>query len=394
MLNDTDFIHLNVHSVYSILESIAKIDDLLKATLDNKLSALALTDYASACGISEFYVKCKSVNIKPIFGVTMYIYSFIPPEREGKPKRTQITLLAKNNKGYENLIKLHNIGWQNFYYKPVITYEELFKYKEGLIILSTSLRGDIRWSFREGKDRFDEYINMMDKEFGEDFYLEVQDANDPDIQGINRAIFDSNHKYVITSNIHYIKKEEHKTHNILLLMSQKKTINDLMEGNAWVNNHDDFYYKSPEELKKNFTEEQWQNCLKSCKEINNKTERVEILDKPHLPEISDDPERTVIDIIKKNFHKIPKDKKDEYFKRIKHELEVYRKTNSLNYLLIVKDFIDNAKSRGRLVNYGRGSACSSLVTYLMGIHSIDPVEIGLYFMRFLNESRGVKMKVF
>lgn len=394
MLADNDFIHLNVHSAYSLLESIAKIDDLLKLTLDNKLKALAITDYNSTCGISEFYVKAKSVNIKPIFGFTSYIYSFLPPEREKKPRRTQIVLLAKNNTGYRNLIKLHNIAWQNFYYKPVITYEQLFAHKEGLIILTASLRGDIRWAFREGKDRFNEYIDMMDKEFGDNFYLEVQDSIDPDIASINRAIFNTKHQYVITSNVHYVKKSESKTHNILLLMSQKKTIKELAEGNAWVNNHDDFYYKSPEQIKENFTEEQWQGCLQSCKTIYDQMETVEILDRPHLPEISEDPERDIIEILKKNFDKIPRDMKDEYFARIKHELSVYRKTNSFNYLLIVKDFIDKARERGCLVNYGRGSACSSLVTYLMDIHAIDPIKVGLYFMRFLNESRGVKMKVF
>lgn len=394
MLSDDNFIHLNTHSVYSLLESIAKIDDLLKATIDNKLKALAITDYASTCGISEFYVKSKKLNIKPIFGFTSYIYSFLPPEREGKPKRSQIVLLAKNNIGYRNLIKLHNIAWEKFYYKPVLTYEQLFEHKEGLIVLSANLRGDIRWAFREGKEKFNEFIEMMDKNLGDNFYLEAQAANDTDIKGINRAIFDSGHQYVITSNVHYIKKEENKTHNILLLMSQKKTIKELTEGKAWVNNHDDFYYKSPEEIKSQFTEEQWQHCLASCKKIYDEIENIEILDKPHLPQFSEEPEKDIVDIIKKNLHRLPRDKKDEYISRIKHELNVYRKTNSFNYLLIVKDFIDKARERGCLVNYGRGSACSSLVTYLMDIHKIDPIKVGLYFMRFLNESRGVKMKVF
>jgi DNA polymerase-3 subunit alpha len=394
MLNDNDFIHLNVHSVYSILDSIAKIDELLKLTLDNGLKAMALTDYSSTCGISEFNVKARKVGIKPIFGFCANVYSVIPPERGGKKKRSTLILIAKDTKGYNNLIRLHNLAWRNFYYKPVLEYEEIEKYSKGLIAISTSQRGDLYNTFREGKDRVDEYIAKMDKIFGDDFYLEVQAVTDSNIEALNRTIFDYGHKYVVTSNIHYINKEDSKTHNILSLMSQKKTIADLAEGKAWINSHEDFYYKTPAEIKEYLKEEQWQHCLKSCNEIYNKVEDIDILDRPHLPIMSDDPERDIKDIIKKNFHKIPVDQKDIYFKRIKEELKVYRKTNSFNYLLIVKDFIDNARERGGLVNYGRGSACSSLITYLMGIHQIDPIKIGLYFMRFLNENRGVKMNVF
>jgi DNA polymerase III subunit alpha len=394
MFADTSFVHLNVHSVYSILESIVKIDEILKATITNNLKAVALTDYSSLCNASEFYTKTLNTTIKPIFGFEANVYSIIQSDRDKVPKRTSLVLLARNQEGWTNLVRLHNIAWKNYYYKPVLTYEQIEQHKNGLIVLSSNIWGDIFRTYKEGKDKFDEYIEKLDTLFPGNFYFEAQDVNDSDIQILNKTLMSYNHKFVITSNVHYLNKEDNKSRNLSVLISQKKKLENIKNENIELDTHPDYYYKTPAEIKANFTEEQWQECLKSCDEIYNKVESIKILDKPHLPIISDNPERDIRAIIKENLHKIPKEKKDEYFSRLTYELEVYRKTNSLNYLLIVYDFIQEAKRLGYLVNYGRGSACSSLVTYLLGIHEVDPIQNGLYFQRFLNESRGIKMKIF
>jgi DNA polymerase-3 subunit alpha len=169
---------------------------------------------------------------------------------------------------------------------------------------------------------------------------------------------------------------------------------DIDKGNISLNTNNEYYYKAVDEIKENYDELEWQHGLESCKEINDKVESFNIMDKPHLPKFSDTPRDDIIEIIKKNMKKIPFGMKEAYFNRIMKELKVYEKTNSLNYLLIVRDFLKYADKEGYLRNFGRGSACSSLVTYLMDIHYVDPVKIDLYFERFLNENRGIKMRVF
>ena len=178
------------------------------------------------------------------------------------------------------------------------------------------------------------------------------------------------------------------------IFRDKKTTKDLEKGEAFVYGTSDLYYKSPTEIKESYSEEVWQNCLKCCNEIYDKVQKFSIFDKVHLPVIDEEPEKKIKKIIFDNKYKIPEENKNIYYNRIKEELKVYRVTNSLNYLLIVKDFIEYGKNNGYLFNYGRGSACSSLVAYLMDIHNIDPIKNNLFFKRFLNENRGIRMKVF
>lgn len=393
---DEDFIHLHVHSTYSIQDSLLKIDGLISKTQKNKLRGIALTDHGSICGMSEFKAKINNTKLKGIFGIEVYVKPKVETQTEkGAFKHnSHLILLAKNIEGWRNIIKIHNHAWNNFYYKPTTTYDFIKEHSKGLICTTACVGGDLFKSLDKNKS-IDPMVEFLNSIFGEDLYLEMQDIQgDIRYKDLNPAIIKNGHKYIITNDIHYLDKEDFKTHNILMLIRDKKTMKDLKDGSAFVYGHDELYYKSPADIKKNYSEDVWQNCLESCNEIYEKIENIPILDRPHLPSASTSPKKAILDIIKGNLHKVPGDKKDEYFSRIKREMNVYEKTNSLNYLLIVHDFLIYADKNGYMRNYGRGSACSSLVTYLMGIHHIDPIKNNLYFERFLNEARGIKMHVF
>lgn len=396
MYKDSDYIQLHVHSTYSIQDSLLKIDDIISATQKFGLRSVALTDHGSICGMSEFKTKLARTRIKPIFGMEAYVKPMIETHTmKGTVRHTShLILLAKDEIGWANIIKIHNHAWKNFYYKPTTTYDFISEHSKGIICLTACAGGDL-FKCLEKKGGIDDVLNFLSDIFKDDLYLEVQDINgDIRYKKLNSAIIGSGHKYIITNDVHYKEKSDYYTHNVLILMRDRKTMQDLKEGRAFCYEHDELYYKQPEEIKKNYDDEVWQECLKHCNEVNEKTDDIPIMDKPHLPKVSENPKREILNIIRENICAIPHGGKEAYFNRIKREMDVYEKTNSLNYLLIVKDFIDFADKNRYFRNYGRGSACSSLVTYLMGIHKIDPIKNDLYFERFLNEARGIKMRVF
>jgi DNA polymerase-3 subunit alpha len=386
-MSDQDFIPLHVHSTYSILESLSKIGHLVQETVRQELKALALTDYDSICGMSEFKVKADNAKIKPIFGCDLCVSSKV-----NEDDTSNLVLLAYNEKGWRNLVRIHNHAWKNLYRRPTTTYKKIEECKDGLLCILGGTNSDLYKAKEKDENNFLDYILNL---FGDNLYLELVDnSSDFTVNNLNSYILSLNLPYVITNNILYTKKDDFKTYNILTLIKSKKTRKDVEEGKAEILVNNEFYFKTVEEIKKNYPEEVWNKSLESYRKIYNKIENILILDKPHLPKISDNPKKEILDIIKDNLKKIPLNNRQVYFDRIKKEMKVYEKTNSLNYLLIVRDFLKWADDNKYLRNFGRGSACSSLVTYLMNIHYIDPIKFDLYFDRFINENRGIKMKVF
>ena len=389
MPSDKDYIHLNVYSTYSILESLLKIDRLLQKTSESGMSSVALTDHNSVCGMSEFKSKAVSARIKAIYGCDINLKSTI------NDAHSRILLIASTEKGWHNLIKIHNHAWRHYEGEPVTTFDYIKKNKDGLICLEGGPDSELMKVMEDEDGDFERYTDTMKGVFGDNLYLIALDVSgDKLIADLNKRIFRSKMKYIISNRILYEEEGDFKTHNILNLIRHKKTLKDVEKGSVTINVCNDYYFKTPEQIKKNYSESEWYGCLESCREIGEKIREIPILDKPHLPKIVGNAKRTILDIIKKNFKKIPPEHKDIYFKRIKQEMGVYEKTNSLDYLLIVRDFLKWADENGYLRNFGRGSACSSLVTYLLEIHYVDPVKVDLFFERFLNENRGIKMKVF
>ena len=389
------FIHLHVHSHYSLLDGLAKIDQLIAAAKKYNMKALALTDHGVMYGAIEFYEKAKKAGIKPIIGLEAYI---APQGRLSKQsvdeKPYHLVLLAKNQQGYKNLIKLTTIAHlEGFYYKPRIDNEVLEKYHQGLIALTACCQGEIpNLIINHQQKKAEEVIVKYNKLFGQgNFYLEVQ--HHPGIKEqkiVNEALFKLSKKYnvplVATNDVHYINHEDAETQDILLCLQTKKKKKDK---NRLCMLSDDFSFRSPEDMKNAFKDhpEAIENTAKIAKKCNLEIELGKtILPSFPLPD-GKTPDKYLSELCKKNLPIRYSKPTKEVLDRLKYELSVIKKTGFASYFLIVQDFVNWAKSKQITVGPGRGSAAGSIVSYLLNITDVDPVKYGLIFERFLNGQR-------
>ncbi len=394
------FVHLHNHSHYSLLDGLTKIDDLIGGAKEEGSPAVALTDHGVMYGVIEFYKKCQKKGIKPIIGLEAYTTLGSRHEKNSglDKKNYHLLLLAKDNKGYQNLIKLTSLAHlEGFYYKPRIDRELLEKYGQGLIACTACLGGEIPQLIIAGKDKeAEQKILDYNTLFGQDnFYLEVQPHPNLEYQEeVNKKLVqfsrDLGVPLVATNDIHYFKKEDDEVQDILLCLQNKKKKEDKDRMNML---GEDFSMKSNKEMAEAFPDnpEAIENTLKIAEKCN-----VEIkLGETQLPvfEVPDSHnEETYLrswcleGLERKygqKYEEIDQEKKD----RLDFELSVINNMGWPSYFLIVADFVVWAKKREIVVGPGRGSAAGSFVSYLLGITNIDPLKYGLLFERFLNPER-------
>lgn len=388
-----NFIHLHVHSQYSILDSLCKIETLIGKCQEYKMPALAITDHGNLFGAIEFYTKCLDAGIKPIIGCEMYIAPHSRFDRNSEEKNFHIILLVANQEGYQNLIQLSSASYlEGFYFKPRIDYELLEKYHSGLIALSGCLQGEIQRSLLAGNEKeAEQAAGRLSELFGKNnFYLELQ-ANEMEEQnvvnsGLLRLAKKLNLPVIATNDCHYISRDDSQAHDVLLCIQTGKKINDpdrlKFSGNG-------FYFKSGAEMKEYFKDipQAIENTIAVAEMCNLELKFNEV----HLPTFTP-PEGHTADsylreLVYKGAEKRGLQLTEEIIKRLEKELTVIQQTGFSSYFLIVHDLVEFAKSKGIPVGPGRGSAAGSMVAYCLGITNINPMEYGLLFERFLNIER-------
>ncbi|MFZ1289677.1 MAG: DNA polymerase III subunit alpha, partial [Melioribacteraceae bacterium] len=398
-----DFVHLHNHSHYSLQDAACTIDSLITATQKNKMHALALTDHGVMYGISEFYKKAKKASIKPIIGVEAYINfegtRFEKNESANPRKKSKqynhLVLIAKNDIGYKNLIKLSTKGFtEGFYYKPRIDLDLLREKSEGLICTSACLAGPVASHLLNGDYQKAKENSIILKEiFGDDFYLELQDhgqeEDKPVLEGIPKLSKELGISMIATNDIHYIEKEHAIAHNILLLLSDKTGIKDYRDLRYKT---DEIYFKSSEQMKDLF--KSFKGAIENTLDIEEKVNVSLDFEKFHYPIFPIPKESNAKDLdeyfeilaregLHKRFDKLNSNIED----RFKYEVDIIKSMGYAGYFLITQDFINAAKNKKIPVGPGRGSAAGSLVAYSLGITNVNPLEYDLLFERFLNPSR-------
>ena len=389
------FTHLHVHSHYSLLDGLARPEQLLNQAKEMGLDALALTDHGVMYGAIEFYSLAKNMGIKPIIGCEVYLAPRSLTDKTPKvdAKLYHLVLLAKNKTGYHNLLKLVTIGeLEGFYYKPRIDKEVLQKHSDGLIALSACAKGEIPSALlAEDFKKALELAKEYQKIFGKDnFYLELQHHPElPDQKKINDGLLkiskELNVPAIITTDIHYIKKEDKEAQDVLLAI---QTGTDIGNEDRLSMKEMELYFKSPEEITKDFSDhpELFENIKKIVEQCNLELDIGEVILPHFTAPKKEDSFQYLKKIALKNFKKIYSLENKEAKDRFDYELDIIKKTGFADYFLIIEDFIRFTKEEGILTNT-RGSAAGSLIAYVLGITSVDPLEHGLYFERFLNPER-------
>jgi len=392
----SEFIHLHLHTQFSLLDGACRIPQLLERAKQYKMDSLAITDHGNMFGAIDFYMEAQKAGIKPIIGCEVYI---APASRLDKASSGideaayHLILLARDETGYQNLIKLVSIGnLEGFYYRPRIDKEVLSQYQKGLIGLTACLKGEIpvllqQRRFNDALKTADDYLNIMGKD---NLYLEIQENLIPEQKIVNDGLIkiskELNIPLIATNDVHYLSKEDAASHEVLLCIQTQTTLND---PNRLRFQTDEFYFKSPQEMKELFKDipEAVTNTVEVASRCNLELD----FSKIHLPRYEPPEGKTkeeylkeLSDIgLKEKFPQAPPAIKE----RLEHELKIIKDRGFVSYFLIVWDFIHYAKSSHIPVGPGRGSAAGSLVSYLLGITDIDPLKYGLLFERFLNPER-------
>lgn len=391
-----DFVHLHVHSEYSLLDGANRIKELPKVAKELGMDAIAITDHGVMYGAIEFYKACKEEGIKPIIGCEVYVAPRTRFDKESgiDNKYNHLILLAKNNEGYKNLSKMVSIGFtEGYYYKPRIDLETLEKYHEGLVCCSACLAGSLPQAILDGNMEKAEDIALWYKNlFGEDYYLEIQTNTLKEQALVNQKLVELAKKLniplVATNDAHYTRKKDAYNHEVLLCIQTGKKMSDIDRMRFAT---DDFYIKSPEEVKEFFPNlpEALENTVKIAEKCNVEFEFGHTI-LPNYEVPSEFPthydyfKKLCDDGIRKRYGENPP---QDILDRMEYEVSVIKKMGYVDYFLIVWDFINWAKSNGIPVGPGRGSGAGSIVAYSIGITDIDPIKYNLLFERFLNPER-------
>ncbi len=390
------FVHLHVHSIYSLLDGACKLEHLCKKAKELGMPALAVTDHGNMFGAIKFYKTAKRYGIKPIFGQEFYISPTTRFDRSLNERRASnhLILLAKDLEGYINLAKLSSFAFlEGHYYKPRIDIELLEKYHKGLVGMSACLKGAVPEAIldndtRRASELIDTYTQILGKD---SFFLELMDQGLPEQKKVNKELISlarkHNARLSASNDCHYINKEDASVQDILMAIQMGKTINDKERMRL---TGDQFYLKSQEEMWALFGSDR-EDALKNTVEIAEMC-NVEIPFKQHLlphfklPEDVTDQEYLRQKVMEGFKARFPKPDPD-YTERLESELDIINRMKFNSYFLIVWDFVRFAKEQDIPVGPGRGSAAGSLVAYSLGITDIDPIKHGLLFERFLNPQR-------
>lgn len=391
-----DFVHLHLHTQYSLLDGACRIPEILNLAKQYKMDSLAITDHGNMFGAIEFYLEAHKAGVKPIIGCEVYV---APNNRLDKSSKGideaayHLILLARNESGYQNLMKLVSIGYmEGFYYRPRIDKEVLAQHSKGLIALSACLKGEIpvllnQRRYNDALKAADDFLNILEKE---NFYLEIQANSIPEQKVVNdglvRVSRELNIPLVATSDVHYPTKEMAASHEALLCIQTQTTLDD---PNRMRFQTDEFYFRSPQEMRELFKD--FPGAISNTLEVAGRCNLELDFTKVHLPKYDPPGEKNKVEFLKelcrKGLQERFKDSSAAIDERLEHELRIIRDMGFVSYFLIVWDFIHYAKSQGIPVGPGRGSAAGSLVSYLLGITDIDPLKYGLLFERFLNPDR-------
>ena len=391
------FTHLHVHSHYSLLDGLAKIDQLLDRAKELGMDSLALTDHGNIYGAVEFFKKAQEKGIKPIIGCEIYMaFEKMTDKRPNvDDKRYHLVLLVKNEKGYKNLVKLLTLAHlEGFYYKPRVDEETLAQHSEGLIGLSACLAGKVPSFILSGKMKEAEEAALKYQEiFGKgNFYLDIQSHPHSEYQkkaneGLKAIAKKHGIPLAATNDIHYLKPEDAKAQDILMLINTGSDPNDPERLSLIA---DDFSMKSPEQMAEEFKDipEAIENTQKIAEMCNFQF----VLGKVNLPVFKvpsgQSPDDYLKELCQKGLQKRYEDKpQKEVLERLDYELSVIKQTGFASYFLIVQDFVNWAKQNRIVVGPGRGSVGGSLVAYLLNITNVDPLKYNLLFERFLNPER-------
>ncbi len=392
------FVHLHSHTSYSLLDGAGKIHKMIAETKRLGMDSLAITDHGNMFGTLEFYTQAKKNGIKPIIGCEAYI---APRERtlqkpvEGESHSYHVVLLAKNETGYRNLIKLTSYSYlQGFYYRPRIDRELLKEYSEGLIVLSACLKGEIPYKLRRGRkeaaiEAAEYYLDV----FGDDFYFEMQDHGIEEEHDVYPKIYDLAREMgvpvVATNDVHYLHQKDSHAHDILLCLQTGK---DRDDPNRMRYNTDQLYLKSPEEMYRLFKDRP--EVVERTLEVAGKIDLEIDLTKQYLPKFpipasegDATPDQYLEKLSRAGLGKKFNEINADIEKRLNYELNIIENMGFAGYFLIVQDFIDVARQKDIPVGLGRGSAAGSLVAYALGITDVDPIKYDLLFERFLNPER-------
>lgn len=394
----SNFTHLHVHSHYSLLDGLGKIPDLVSRAKELDMNSLALTDHGVMYGTIEFYQECLKQDIKPIIGVETYIAPRSMQDKVAKIDANpyHLVLLAENEKGYQNLLKLVSVSHlEGFYYKPRIDKKNLAKNSEGLIALSACLQGEIPYSVLNNPKATEktllEYLEIFTKN---NFFLELQ--HHPELEGqkiVNEKLAQLAQKHkvplVATNDVHYIHQADAEAQDVLLCIQTGKFVSDqdrmsMKSDGKFIN----ISFRSPEEMKKIFQEypEAIENTEKIAQRCNLKIELGRFIFPKLKIENGLSAEEKLQKICEDNLNqKYPKITPG-IEKRLNFELKTIEKMGFANYMLVVADYTNFAKTKNISINT-RGSAAGSIVSYLLGITDIDPLQYGLLFERFLNPER-------
>lgn len=390
-----EFVHLHNHTAFSLLDGACRLDEMIAKAKEQNMPALAITDHGVMYGVIDFYKACKKAGIKPIIGCEVYV---APNSRFDKKPNIDdspfhLVLLAKNNKGYQNLIKLVTIAsLEGFYYKPRVDKEILAQYSEGLIALSACLAGEISTllmanKYEEAKESAQRYQEI----FGADnFYLELQNHGLHEQAKVNAKLAQIGEEtgipLVATNDVHYVNREDARVQDVLMCIQMAKTLDD--ESRMKFETQE-FYLKSWDEM--NLALGEYQEALANTVKIAERCNVEFTFGENHMP-VFKVPEGFTIEtylekLCMEGLHKRYGEPTEKAFKRLEYELKIIKQMGYPGYFLIVWDFIQFAKNANIFVGPGRGSAAGSLVAYTLGITDIDPLKYDLLFERFLNPER-------
>ncbi len=390
-----NFVHLHNHSEYSLLDGACRINELVTAARELGMPAVAITDHGVLYGVIDFYRAAKKQGIKPIIGCEVYV---APRSRLDKIKGVDdnlyhLTLLCKNQQGYENLVQMVSRAFlEGFYYKPRVDRELIEQYSEGLIALSGCVAGEIPRLLLDGKEREALQTALYYRDvFGPgNFYLEVQNHGLQEqkqiIPGLYQISDETGIPLVASNDVHYLRKKDAAAHDILLCIQTGAVVNDPQRMRF---SGSEFYMKSPSEMQALFPErpELIENTLRIAEECNVNFSFGEF----HLPYF-DIPagysaESYLDMLVREAFNQKYPNPSPQLVQRLEHEISVINRMGFAAYFLIVQDLVIWAQQNRVPVGPGRGSAAGSLVSYLLGITTIDPLKYGLLFERFLNPER-------
>ncbi|MDU1955394.1 MAG: DNA polymerase III subunit alpha [Peptoniphilus lacydonensis] len=388
-----NFVHLHLHSEYSLLDGSTRISLLPKKVKELNMDAVALTDHGNMYGAIAFYKACKDEGIKPILGCEVYISKKDLSIKDKSNERYHLILLAENNEGFKNIMKIVSIGFvDGYYYKPRIDKEVLKKYSKGIIATSACLGGEVQKlilnrDIEAAKKSALEYRGI----FGENnFFLELQDHGMPEQARVNRELINLSKELeiplTVSNDVHYLNKDDAKSHDVLLCIQTGKTVND---ENRMKFPSDEFYLKSPDEMAALFPENK--DALENTVEIANRCNVDIKFHDLHLPDFSVPSEYTHEEYLKKlaveGMYNRYENVTDEIKNRFEFEFNTIRDMGYVDYFLIVWDFIRYARKHEIQVGPGRGSAAGSVISFCLGITDVDPLKFDLLFERFLNPER-------